>query len=103
MHVLALQLQLVVRRVTVRGPFQRTVNDPGARGAREGVRNWCSELVGVLVSTVARVCLQPRDPNAPAGGVADVASHMCEKCSTAERVELRCVPGKLRPLPASAP
>src|SRR6478752_5183213 len=71
-HVLALQLQLVVRRVPVRRPLHRGIHDPGARRAAEGVGHGIAKLIGVLIGAISRLQIQPRHPHAPAGGITDV-------------------------------
>ncbi len=59
--------------------------------------------VDVLEGAVLGCWTSHDSPGAPAGRVADVVADVREQGVAVESVAVRCVPGKVRPLPVSAP
>jgi hypothetical protein len=85
-QVLALQLELPARGIAVRRPFQCCIDDPGSRLAAEGVAHRVARGLQVLVATILRPRIEPRQPGAPAGRIADVAADVREQRQAVEAV-----------------
>src|SRR5882672_1552533 len=79
MEVLALQLEIVVRGITVRRPLEYAVDHPQPARAAEAVGDRAAGRVHIVVAPVARVGAQVRQAGLPRNAVADVAANVREE------------------------
>src|SRR5256884_2057483 len=84
----------MVRRVTVRSPFQRAVGDPGARRTGECVGDRASKLIHVVVGSISGTGIEPGHAQPPAGGIARIAPQVREQCVARQGVRIALSAGE---------